>query len=175
MPPQGQINRSAAESVLGFVLEISVQHGPAHVVIEFFALNFRRICILDLLPGTLDNIFVIADSLPVAEPLHFLADTLDEVNHQILESSFSDTAALVLVSLDELNLIFAEFLWQRIAEFQFQGISAQYFSSVLLDQGKEDHGEDLVGWTFKQDGSLNRRQSALDAVPLDADLRWKVF
>ena len=126
------------------------------MVIVFFAFNFGRICILDLLPGALDDIFVITDSLPVAEPFHFFADTLDEIDHQILKSSFSDTTGLILVGFDKLGLIFPKVLWGWIAEFQFQRIFFQYLGSVLLDQGKEDHGEDLIGWTFKEDSSLDR-------------------
>lgn len=175
MPPQRHIDWTSAENILGFIFKLSIEHGPTHMVIELFAFYLWCIRVFNLFPGPLDDVLVIADGFPVAETFHLLAHAFDEIYHQILQFSLSDSAGLVFESLDELDFIFAQIIWQGIAEFKFQGILAQDRCGFLLKQGKEDHGEDLVSGPLQQDCCFYRRQSALDAMPLDPDLGWEVF
>lgn len=148
MPPVRQENWTSPEYILSSVLKVLVQHGPTHVVIEFFAFDFWCIGIFYLLPGSADDVLVIAGSLPMAETFHFRADTIDQIDHHVLEFSLPDPVGIILKSLNKLEFVFAEVFWYGLSKFKFEWILFYYPSCIFLDQREKDHCEDPVHWAL---------------------------
>ena len=109
MPPHRHEDRTSAEDIFSAAVEIFVEHGPAHMLVEFLAADLGRFSLLDLLPGFAHDAFIVRNRFFVAEAFHLPADILDQLDHQILKSLRALFLALFGESLQEIAFIVAKF------------------------------------------------------------------